>query len=392
MSVRRWIAGLAGMALTAGLGTAAVTATATTAAAIPPTAHCGTEADGSGSNGFVDHAQLTRALEQLEASTGGTVDVEVAGHSQQGRAIHTARVGEGDQVVFVQTQIHGNEMHGTEAALELLKRWGADTPAARELREQVTVVVIPRLNVDGGELDRRQNAMTWDEAVADFPQLAGVSPAWNYNARVGGFDVNRDFNPDLDYVPAPRDFPGNSADTGWYITPEARTSRDVYRALETEFGTVDYFVDLHNQWPCYATDDLENMSPLSISAKFIDDPSEFGDWPKFDLDASKRANVAVHEALQARGDSGFGHLTLYPQDTNLPGTALGSYQLRGSAVVLFETSSQTQYDGMKRNGMLAKQVETGLGGLVDAVADGSVDRLDENAYDAIPERVTLPAD
>ncbi|NYV73348.1 M14 family zinc carboxypeptidase [Streptomyces sp. UH6] len=392
MSVRRWIAGLAGMALTAGLGTAAVTATATTAAAIPPTSHCGTEAGGSGSNGFVDHAQLTRALEQLEASTGGVVDVEVAGHSQQGRAIHTARVGEGDTVVFVQTQIHGNEMHGTEAALELLKRWGANTPAARALREQVTVVVIPRLNADGGELDRRQNAMTWDEVVADFPQLAGASPAWNYNARVGGFDVNRDFNPDLDYVPAARDFPGDSADTGWYVTPEAQTSRDVYRALETEFGTVDYFVDLHNQWPCYATDDLENMSPLSISAKFIDDPSEFGDWPKFDLDASKRANVAVHQALQSRGASGFGHLTLYPQDTNLPGTALGSYQLRGSAVVLFETSSQTQYDGMKRNGMLTQQIETGLGGLVDAVADGSVDRLDESAYDAIPERVTLPAD
>ncbi|GAA2666190.1 hypothetical protein GCM10010400_28430 [Streptomyces aculeolatus] len=393
MSPRNWVATLASTALIAGLSTVAANAAdSPTAGAIPPVSHCGTEASGSGNNGFVDYAQLTTALRQLETSTGGIVDVEVAGYSNQGRAIHAARVGEGDKVVYVQTQIHGNEMHGTEAALELLKQWGSNSPAAKKLRENVTVVVVPRLNVDGGELDQRQNDMTWNEVVADFPQLAGASPSWNYNSRVGGFDINRDFNPNLDYVPAAGDFPGNSADTGWYITPEAQTSRNVYRSLEQEFGTVDYFVDLHNQWSCYATEDMESMSPLSISAKFIDNPAEFGNWPKFDLDASKRANVAVHDALQARGESGYGKLTLYPQSTNLPGTALGSYQLRGSAVVLFETSSQTQYDGMKRNGMLAKMVETGLGGLVDAVADGSVNSLDTAVYDAIPNRVTLPSD
>ena len=253
-------------------------------------------------------------------------------------------------------------------------------------------MAIPRLNVDGGERDTRQNATTWADVVADFPQLAGAQPAWNYNSRVGGFDVNRDFNPDLDYVPQAADFPGNSADTGWYITPEAQTVREVYRGLENEFGTVDYFVDLHNQWSCYATEDLENMSPLSISAKFIDDPSEFGTWPKFDMEASMRANVAVYEALQGHGQSGFGDLTLYPQDTNLPGTALGSFALRGSAVVLFETSSQTQYDGMKRNGMLRKQIEIGLGGLVDAVADGSIASKDPSVYNTIPQRVFLPED
>lgn len=389
MSARRWTAVLSGTALL--LGTIATTA-ASPAAAVPTESHCGTEASGSGNNGFVNHAQLTSTLDRIEQSTGGTVEVDVAGYSNQGREIYTARVGEGDTVVFVESQIHGNENHGTEALLSLLQQWGGSTPEAAALREEVTIVAIPRLNVDGGERDTRQNEMTWDEVVADFPQLAGVAPAWNYNTRVGGFDVNRDFNPDLDYVPQPADFPGNSADTGWYITPEAQTVRDVYRGLENEFGTVDYFIDLHNQWSCYATEDLENMSPLSISAKFIDDPSEFGTWPKFDMDASKRANVAVYEALQGYGESGYGDLTLYPQDTNLPGTALGSFALRGSAVVLFETSSQTQYDGMKRNGMLRKQIEIGLGGLVDAVADGSITSLDPTVYDTIPRRVFLPAD
>lgn len=301
-------------------------------------------------------------------------------------------MGEGDTVVYVQTQIHGNENHGTEALLNLLGQMGGNTPEAQELRENITLVGIPRLNVDGGENDTRQNAQSWAEVVEAFPQLAGAEPSWNYRESVPGFDVNRDFTPDLDYVPQPEDFPGNSADTGWYITPEAQTSRDVYRGLEQEFGTVDYFVDLHNQWSCYKQEGTDNMSSLSISGRFIDDPSEFGDWPKFDYDASRRANVAVYDALQGQGNSGFGHLTLYPQDTNLPGTALGSFALRGSATVLFETSSQTQYDGQKRNGYLTKQVEIGLKGLLVAVADDSIDSVDAEDYEQIPNRVYLPAD
>lgn len=345
------------------------------AQAVPETSHCGTE-PGNNNDAFVNHAQLTRAVQQLERTSQGRVDVEVAGQSNQGRDIYVARVGEGDTLVYVQTQIHGNENHGTEALLNLLGQMGGNTPEAQELRENITLVGIPRLNVDGGENDTRQNAQSWAEVVEAFPQLAGAEPSWNYRESVPGFDVNRDFNPDLDYVPQPEDFPGNSADTGWYITPEAQTSRDVYRGLEQEFGTVNYFVDLHNQWSCYKQEGTDNMSSLSISGRFIDDPSEFGDWPKFDYDASRRANVAVYDALQGQGNSGFGHLTLYPQDTNLPGTALGSFALRGSATVLFETSSQTQYDGQKRNGYLTKQVEIGLKGLRDAVADDSIDSLD----------------
>lgn len=361
------------------------------AQAVPETSHCGTE-PGNNNDAFVNHAQLTRAVQQLERTSQGRVDVEVAGQSNQGRDIYVARVGEGDTVVYVQTQIHGNENHGTEALLNLLGQMGGNTPEAQELRENITLVGIPRLNVDGGENDTRQNAQSWAEVVEAFPQLAGAEPSWNYRESVPGFDVNRDFNPDLDYVPQPEDFPGNSADTGWYITPEAQTSRDVYRGLEQEFGTVDYFVDLHNQWSCYKQEGTDNMSSLSISGRFIDDPSEFGDWPKFDYDASRRANVAVYDALQGQGNSGFGHLTLYPQDTNLPGTALGSFALRGSATVLFETSSQTQYDGQKRNGYLTKQVEIGLKGLLVAVADDSIVSVDAEDYEQIPNRVYLPAD
>ncbi|GAA4876930.1 M14 family zinc carboxypeptidase [Serinicoccus chungangensis] len=386
--MRKSTPALTGAALLALVAGAAVPLSAQ---AVPENSHCGTE-PGDNNTAFVDYAQLTREVQKLEQTTQGRVDVEVAGQSNQGRDIHVARVGEGDTVVYVQTQIHGNENHGTEALLNLLREMGGNTAQARELRENITLVGIPRLNVDGGENDTRQNQMSWDEVVEAFPQLAGVEPSWNYRDSVPGFDVNRDFNPDLDYVPQPEDFPGTSADTGWYITPEAQASRDVYSDLEQEFGTVDYFVDLHNQWSCYKQEGTDNMSSLSISGRFIADPSEFGDWPEYDYDASRRANVAVYDALQGRGESGFGDLTLYPQDINLPGTALGSFALRGSATVLFETSSQTQYDGNKRNGYLTKQVEVGLRGLLTSVADGSISSIDPADYEQIPNRVFLPAD
>jgi hypothetical protein len=339
---------------------------------------------------FIDHDQLRERLQRLEHTTQGRVEVELAGHSFNDREIWQARVGHGDQVVLVQSDIHGNEKHGTVALLNLLATLGNNSQRSAEIREAITFVAIPMMNPDGSELNQRRNDMSWDDTVSLHPQLEGAPAAWYHSTNLNGFDVNRDFNPDLDYVPDPADLPGSSAGVGFYLTPAAQTVRDVYASLEAEFGRVDVFVDLHNQAPCYQegedTGDRLHYSPLSISARFIDDPAEHGDWPDFDFDASRRANLAVYDALQ-RGDAPFGKVTLYPQNINLPGTALGSFALRGSAVVLFETSGQTQHIGQKRIGMLARQVEVGLTGIVDALTDGTFDDLDPERYHDIPLRL-----
>ncbi|RIV36948.1 M14 family zinc carboxypeptidase [Micromonospora radicis] len=359
------------------------------AAAQPLESHCGNETGNKSVQGFVSHEELGRSLRQIEQSSNGTVRVDVAGYSNHGREIWTARVGEGDTVVMVQSQIHGNEMHGTAALLDTLRTLGNNSKRSAEIRKAVTIVAVPKLNPDGSELVTRQNARTWSDVVADFPQLAGARTAWNYNTRLGGFDVNRDFNPNLDYVPQAGDFPGNSASTGWYITPEAQTARDVYRALEQEFGTVDVFVDLHNQAACYTGVGMDDYTTLSISGRFITNPAQHGDWPKFDYDASRRVNVAVYDALQS-GNSPQSKVTLYPQNTNLPGTALGSFALRGSATILFETRGQTQSWGQKQHGMLTKQVEDGLFGIIDSITDGTLNDIDPERYELIPERMNVP--
>ena len=379
-----------GLPIAALVGLTALTGPGTAVAAPPLNANCDSTVGDPSISSFLSHEEVERRLLQIERTSKGLVDVAVAGYSNDRREIWSARVGTGDQVVLVQSQIHGNEPHGTTAALNLLQTLGGSSKRAAELRAAVTLVVVPQLNADGAALDKRQNDQTWAEAVEDFPQLAGVRPAWNYSASAGGFDVNRDFNPDLGYVPRAADFPGTSAGTGWYVTPEARASRDVYRALEQEFGTVDVFVDLHNQGPCYTGVGTGEYSTLSISGRFIANPAQFGNWPNFDYDASRRVNVAVFDALQQRGSSPYGTVTLYPQDTNLPGTALGSYALRGSATILFETSGQTQTKGQRQSGLQIKQVEVGLTAIVDAIADGTLDGIDPNRYEAIPERQNIP--
>jgi hypothetical protein len=360
-------------------------------------------------NGYTDYAEMVKRLKQIEANSQGRVALEVVGQSNQGRDIYQARVGTGDRVVLIESEIHGNENTGTEALLSMLQYLGSsNSPEAQKIREEITLVTLPKMNPDASELDRRGNDMSWEEVVDDFPQLVDVAaPAWNYyNNRIlqdrdyngrPGFDVNRDFNPDLNYVPKAADFPGTSSDPGWYITPESQSVRDVYKKLQAEFGKVDVFIDLHHQGQYYVegTDDLVTMS---LSADFVPDPNttegakyaEYKD--NYNLEYSKQLNLAAYNALQALGEnSPFNNITLYQQNLDLPGTALGSFALNGSGTVLFEVRGQSHSLGQKKKGQLVKAVETGLYGIINGVVDGSVEELDAAEYDRIPQTAYSPS-
>jgi hypothetical protein len=351
-------------------------------------------------SGFLSYEQLVAKLRQIEANSQGRVQVEAVGVSNRGRTIHQATVGTGDKVVMIVSQIHGNEPTGTEALVSLLQYLGSsNSPEAEQIRKEITLVAVPQMNPDAAELNRRANDMTWDEVVRDFPQLAGVQPAWNYYTQTlqghdyskrPGFDVNRDFNPDLNYTPRPEDFPGSSSEPGWYITPEARTIRDIYKSLKQKYGKVDVYIDLHHQAPYYTVEGSDDLVTMSLSGKFVADPNseegakyrEYADLYNFDF--SRQLNVAAYRALQQMGNSPFKNITLYPQDIDLPGTALGAFALNGSGAVLFEVRGQTQSMGQKMRGQLVKTVETGLNGILKAVATGEVYTIDPEEYNQIP--------
>ncbi|MEU6264808.1 M14 family zinc carboxypeptidase [Saccharopolyspora shandongensis] len=383
-------------------GSAFVPAAATaplTMAAPPP---CSEEPRENPISEFTSYDELLVELDRIERVSAGRVAVETVGESNRGRDMLLARVGTGPKVVLVTAEIHGNEKTGPDAVLDLLDFLGtSDSSRAKQIREQLTVVAMPKINPDGATLDRRGNDMTWQEVQARFPQLAAAPPSWNYYteprqgddySRRPGFDVNRDYNPDLNYQPQPQDFPGSSDRPGWFVSPETQAVRDVYRSLQAEFGAVDTYIDLHHQGACYTVPGTDRFVTLSLSGKFVADPAtpegaayaEFAGT--FRPEYSKQLNVAAYNALQAAANRNpeFGNITLYPQDTNLPGTGLGTFQLNGSGAVLFEVRGQTQTLGEEHRAMLTRAVYIGLDGILSSVASGQVEHLDPAAYDRIP--------
>ncbi|MHC5559555.1 M14 family zinc carboxypeptidase [Kocuria sp. U4B] len=104
--------------------------------------------------------------------------------SEQGRDLWVATVGSGEEHVWLQGRIHGNEPYGTDALLALLRDLGTNgSPEYELLREKFTFHVIPMYNPDGAEANIRHTVL-WDQ-VADAPQ----------DGTPQRVDLNRDWAP-----------------------------------------------------------------------------------------------------------------------------------------------------------------------------------------------------
>ncbi|WP_235792373.1 FIMAH domain-containing protein [Virgibacillus salidurans] len=336
---------------------------------------------------FMTYEELGQKLNEIEEASAGKVEVEVIGHSREGREIYTARVGTGDQVLLINSNIHGNEKSGPEALMQMFETLGtSDSSFAQAVRDGVTIVAIPRLNVDGAEITQRQNIFSWDDVIATYPQLEGADPAWYYSERNGGFDINRDFNPDLNYEPVLEDLPGTGADPGFFLTNESQILRDLYLDLKDEFGEVEAFVDLHHM----GTPELnETGEDVTIAIDYPplgpDDSSKYDDWPKLDQDKSKRYSLAAALGVKEFSDSEETGVAryLHPEERDLPGQARSSFALNGTATVLFEMPGQQPEYGYDQQ--LIDRVENGLWGIVTRMADNSIDDLNGDDFLNLPK-------
>src|SRR5918995_1336096 len=101
---------------------------------------------------------VARTLYSIAATIGGGVEVHSAGLSGEGRPLLYATVGHGPDVFWLQARIHGNELHSTEAVLQILKYLGdSGSPEAARMREQLTVIAVPMYNPDGATANIRQS-------------------------------------------------------------------------------------------------------------------------------------------------------------------------------------------------------------------------------------------
>ena len=99
-----------------------------------------------------------RQLNSIASSSQGEVEIASAGLSGEGRELLYATVGDGPDVFWLQARIHGNELHSTEAVLQILKYLASSGNAdARRIRDRLTVIVIPMYNPDGATANIRQS-------------------------------------------------------------------------------------------------------------------------------------------------------------------------------------------------------------------------------------------
>lgn len=135
---------------------------------------------------FSDYDGMVDRLNHIESVSGGKVQLDIFGQSNQGRDLYVASVGSGDVPVVIVTQMHGNEPHGTQAALNLLEDLGTSAdPVIGNIRQELTVHVVPRLNPDGSEpgVFQRRNV----DPLAP-PSNTGEGRYSNYRV---GWDPNR---------------------------------------------------------------------------------------------------------------------------------------------------------------------------------------------------------
>lgn len=402
--IRQFLTALVGIPLLVGL---APPLAAAQPAAPPGQKPCSEEPRDLPIDKFTDLRELQRELARIEKNSHGRVAVDQVGASNRGRPIYQARVGTGPKVFLVTSEIHGNEKTGTDAILHVLRFLGtSNSKDAKRLRSTITFVAVPKFNVDGAELDRRGNDQSWDEVQQQLPQLAGRPPAWNYidGQQQGddyrnrpGFDLNRDFNPDLNYVPRPEDVPGSDDQPGWFITPEAQTLRDVYLDLTAERGRVpDVYVDLHHQGACVRQEGTNKFLDAGIDYPplpdvFFEPGQKYAQYADvYTKDESRQLAISAFNGMTAGGFVG----ARYPHapTRDLPGQARCSFALNGTGTVLIEVRGQTQTLGDKNHVHFTRAVIAALERMLDDVSTGAVDQIDPESFDSLPDTAPESAD
>jgi predicted deacylase len=303
--------------------------------------------------GLTSYDQMMKTLQQIEKSSKGAVEVFAAPYkaSYTGRDIPVAKIGDGPRAIMIIAQQHGNEIIVAEAALKLIQDLSSNSKAAREIREQVTVIVMPRVNPDG--FDSTLTGRPWRQnvdptVVAGTPfAIAGV-----------GYDINR-YHPDGLFE--------NPYDLGQpNPVPEALAVRHVFEQFQPEI-----FMDMHHQGTYVDADgQMINMSTLwPTNAGVAEDVRTL----------AKQAVATLYTTVDAYG---FANVSLYPGGTTA-GIARNRYGLLGSGAVLVELRGGI---GQKSQGMISKAAYYSMMSVVESLASGEIYMVDPAIAENMPAR------
>lgn len=281
---------------------------------------------------WFSHPELMDELDSIQQRARASVELEEVGRSLEDRELKVATVGNGNTDVFIATEQHGAEPHGTNAMVEELKNLSVSGKEyAKKVRDELTIHILPQVNPDGAMRDQRGNAE--------------------------GVDLNRQH----DYPPGATDNP----------SPEAQAMIDYVTDLDPL-----WVADLHIQGGAFPGE-KDNPGHYYTSSTF---------WPinpNADTDAvelSRQLNVAMWDRVDGYANA---QLSRFPGGT---GENIGrnAYGIRGYGTVLIEMSATHEHPAL--SGQMINQCQKQVEVMLEETANGAVFDRDSGRADDIPDR------
>jgi hypothetical protein len=343
-----------------------------TAAADPQTTPNGPWSGENGSSLSAIHSyeELWSTLEQVERRAKGTFDLEAAPlTSNTGREIPVVTIGDGPRSVMYIANQHGDEFVVSEAMINLVRSVSGNSQTAQAIRDQITLTVVPRVNVDGFDADVTDSSGDTTPWRQNYDPTCAVACEFYDTGR--GYDINRYHS----YSDNAYDHPYLAGDDNQNPVPEAIAMRLLWDERQPEL-----VIDFHHQGT-YVDEDGRMITGSTMWPNATQEAENLGIADEF-ADTITRSQRAVSVMLTELDQYGYANITRYPS-TSTPGIARNAYGLLGSASVLFEMRGGID---AKSNGYIAKTAEVAGMSVLEAVADGSWETASLEPVENIRER------
>ncbi|WP_162144906.1 M14 family zinc carboxypeptidase [Arthrobacter castelli] len=301
------------------------------------------------------YEQLWSTLETLEHRAKGAFDLSPAPlTSNTGREIPVVTIGDGPRSIMYIASQHGDEFVVSESMINIIRNISGNNPTAKKIRNEVTITIVPRVNVDGFDAD------VTDASGATTPWRQNYDPTCEiacdaFYEEGRGYDINRFHS----YSDNAYDHPYVPGDDNLNPVPEAIAMRLLWEERQPEL-----VMDFHHQGS-YVDDEGRLITASTMWPNALEEAENLGISEEF-ADTIVRSKKAVSVLLQELDQYGYANVTRYPSTTT-PGIARNAYGLLGSASVLFEMRGGI---GAKSNGYITKTAERAGMSVLEAVADG----------------------
>lgn len=145
------------------------------------------------------YAQLVAAVKQsVHTSRGAATYHHAPWKSNAGRDIPYVVIGNGPTKVLLIAQQHGDEMETSDSAVNLIRTLVNNSASSRAIRSALTVVVMPRVNVDGFDGENADGTPLMGAVGTAIPPWRQnwdprftVNPLPAFYQRGRGYDINR---------------------------------------------------------------------------------------------------------------------------------------------------------------------------------------------------------